>query len=330
MAVKEPLVSIGIPVYNGEQTIERTIASLLLQDYPNIEIIISDNGSTDSTPRIVEKIAKHNPKVRYFRSDKNFGLVWNFNRVFTLSTGEYFMWAAHDDDHASNFVSRCLDEIRKEPTAALCAPNTVATWGIENSKIWGSTLNGFKDRRDPKSRYQKTLRDFPAVALYGLYRSSYVKKTRLMPKVVGGDLLFIQNLSMYGDIIGVNESLFTYNQGEKWNSTEQDYYVFLGKGPKPRLYSPFLFVFYWQIRIILSATLGKCLKVQLLFTLIRFQTMRISQKIALKSIRLLVPRSRKNTLAKYFYWKYLHNSNIEVLDQIKFEERIVKPTIKLK
>jgi glycosyltransferase involved in cell wall biosynthesis len=294
-----------------------------------VEIIISDNGSTDSTPRIVEKMANENPKIRYFRSDQNHGLVWNFNRVFRLSTGEYFMWASHDDEHADNYISRCLLEIKKEPTAALCAPNTIATWGIEKSKIWKSSLDGFENRRNPRTRYHETLRNFPAVALYGLYRSSYVNKTKLIPRVVGGDLLFIQNLSIYGDIIGFNEPLFFYHQREKWNSTNQDYYVFMGKRTKPRWYSPFLLCFYWQIKLVIHASVSRKLKSQLLLVLIAFKGKQFIQKIGLKMLKFLIPGTKKISLAKAFYWRYLHSENIEVLDHAKFEERIIKPTLKL-
>lgn len=329
MTAKEPLVSIGLPVYNGEKTIEKTIASLLLQDYANIEIIISDNGSTDSTPIILENIAKENPKVLHFRAEQNNGLVWNFNHVFSLSKGDYFMWASHDDEHASNYVSRCLEEIIKEPTAALCAPNTIATWGIEKSKIWESTLGGFEDRRDPKTRYRETLRNFPAVALYGLYRSSFVKKTKLIPPVVGGDLLFIQNLSIYGDFVSFKEPLFIYHQRDRWNSIDQDYFVFLGKGTKPRWYSPFLVSFYWQIKSIVLTSVSAKLKSQLLLILIGFKTRQFSQKIGLKLIMFLVPGRRKISFAKSFYWRYLHSKNIEVLDSAKFEQRIINPTLRL-
>ena len=329
MKSKEVLVSIGLPVYNGEGTIEKTIKSLLLQDYSNFEIVISDNGSTDATPRIVQELAQQYPNVAYYRSDQNHGLVWNFNRVFELSRGEYFMWASHDDEHTSNYISRCLEELKKYPEAALCAPRTVATWGNEKSNIWVSKLNKFEDTKEPVSRYLETLRNFPAVALYGLYRSSYIKRTKLIPKVIGGDLLFIQNLSMYGDIIGLDEILFIYHQREKWNSVDQDYFVFLGKRPKPRWYSPFLFTYFCQVKIIFTASLAISLKTKLLFTLIRFQSMKIVQKVLLKLIKLLVPGANKVNLARSFYWRYLHSSSIEVLDGVKFEERIVKPTLQL-
>jgi len=329
MSSQQPLISIGIPVFNGEDSIERTIRSLLLQDYTNIELIVSDNGSTDSTSRIVESLAQQYPTISFYKSNKNRGLIWNFNRVFELSKGEYFMWASHDDEHASNFVSRCIDEIQKRPSAALCAPNTLATWGKDHSSIWISSLNSFVDKTETKSRYLETLKNFPAVALYGIYRSSYMKKTNLLPKVIGGDLLFIQNLSVYGDIIGFNEVLFTYNQREIWQNVTQDYQVFLGNGLMPRCYSPFLVTSYWQIKLLLNASLEVGTKIQLLWILFGYQWSRFLQKVTLKMIKFLAPQSKKRALANFMYWKFLHGPNIKVLDTEKFEERIIKPIVNM-
>ena len=329
MMSQQPLVSIGLPVYNGEAIIEKTIRSLLQQDYTNFEIVISDNGSTDATPWIVDRFAQQNPKIAFYRSNENHGLIWNFNRVFDLSNGEYFMWASHDDEHASNYISRCLHEIQKRPSAALCAPSTVATWGKDKSKIWVSNLGSFIDKTEPKTRYLETLKNFPAVALYGIYRSSFVKKTSLLPKVIGGDLLFIQNLSMYGDIIGFNEILFTYRQRENWHTVSQNYRVYFGKGPKPRWYSPFLVTSFWQIKLVLKASLKVNIKFQLFLSLISYQCRRFFQKVGLKSIKYFVPASKKPIFAKFMYWKYLHSPNINVLDMEKFEERIIKPTLNL-
>jgi glycosyltransferase involved in cell wall biosynthesis len=329
MAPQQPLVSIGLPVYNGEATIEKTIKSLLLQDYINFEIIVSDNGSTDSTPWIVERLAQKSPKITFHRSNYNRGAIWNFNRVFELSNGEYFMWASHDDERANNYISRCLHEIQKRPTAALCAPNTVATWGKDHSGIWVSELGSFTYKTEPKTRYLETLKNFPAVALYGIYRSTFVKKTNLLPQVMGADLLFIQNLAMYGDIIGFNEILFTYHQREKWNTVDQDYRVFFGKEPKPRWYWPFFVYSYWQVKLVLKATLRFPLKCQLILCLFGYQARQLLQKIGLKLIRHLVPNAFRQTFATLVYWKYLHSPNIQVLDSEKFEERIIKPTLRL-
>ena len=181
----------------------------------------------------------------------------------------------------------------------------------------------------PKTRYLETLKNFPAVALFGIYRSSFVKKTTLLPKVIGGDLLFVQNLSMYGDIIGFNEILFTYRQREKWNKVSQDYRVFLGKGPKPRWYSPFFVTSCWQIKLLFKASLRIPTKCQLILSLIGHQARTLLLKIGLKLIKHLIPNAIKPTFAKFMYWKYLHSPNIKVLNTEKFEERVVKPTLGL-
>jgi glycosyltransferase involved in cell wall biosynthesis len=328
-SIHQPLVSIGIPVYNGEASIERTIRSLLSQDYKNLELIISDNGSTDSTPSIVEMLAQKYPSISFFRSDQNQGLIWNFNRVFELSKGEYFMWASHDDAHSENYVSRCLQELQIRPSAALCAPSTVATLGKNRSEVWVSHLGSFLDKTELKSRYSETLKNFPAVALYGLYRSSFVRKTCLLPKVMGGDLLFIQNLSIYGELIGFDEILFTYHQRDVWNTVSQDYCVFFGDQSKPKWYLPFAVTSYWQIKLVFRASISNKNKLQLLSTLFAYQSKSFLQKIGLKLIRYLVPEPKKTIIGGHVYWRYLHNPNLRVLNMEKFEERIVKPTLNL-
>ena len=101
---KSPLVSIGLPVFNGEKSLAQALDALLDQDYSNLEIIISDNGSTDRTSEICEEFLKKDTRIKYYRSSENLGSNWNFNRVFDLSSGKYFMWAAHDDMRELSFV----------------------------------------------------------------------------------------------------------------------------------------------------------------------------------------------------------------------------------
>jgi glycosyltransferase involved in cell wall biosynthesis len=91
---KEPLVSIGMPVYNGENFLRLALSSLLAQDYPHFELIISDNASDDGTEEICREYQAHDRRIRYLRHRENRGSPWNFAFV---ARGDYFMWAAHDD-----------------------------------------------------------------------------------------------------------------------------------------------------------------------------------------------------------------------------------------
>lgn len=60
------------------------------------------------------------PRLRYYRAPTNLGAVWNFNRVFELASGEYFMWAAFDDLRAPRYVSACVAKLESNPEAVLC------------------------------------------------------------------------------------------------------------------------------------------------------------------------------------------------------------------
>ena len=112
-----PLVSIGLPVYNGERYLEQSLRSLLAQTFADFEIIVGDNGSTDRTPQIVASLAAQDSRVRYVRNCKNRGLVFNFNRVFELSQGHYFRWHAYDDFCKPRFLEQCVAALQEDEEA---------------------------------------------------------------------------------------------------------------------------------------------------------------------------------------------------------------------
>ena len=114
-----PRVSIGMPVFNGEAFVSQAIQSLLEQTYVDFELIISDNASTDSTERICRKYALQDSRIRYVRNSENVGLESNFQRVFDLSQGEFFMWAAHDDLWEPEFIEELVELLERSPDAAL-------------------------------------------------------------------------------------------------------------------------------------------------------------------------------------------------------------------
>ncbi len=94
---KLPLVSIGMPVFNGEFYLETALQSLLCQTHKNFELIISDNCSTDSTFEICQRAIPKDKRIRVFRQSRNMGPLWNFEFVLRQAQGKYFMWATHDD-----------------------------------------------------------------------------------------------------------------------------------------------------------------------------------------------------------------------------------------
>ena len=90
-------VSIGIPVYNGENFIREALRSLIAQTFSDFEVVISDNCSTDRTQAICREYALLDSRFSYFRHEYNVGAFNNFKFVLESSRGKYFMWLACDD-----------------------------------------------------------------------------------------------------------------------------------------------------------------------------------------------------------------------------------------
>ncbi len=321
----DPKVSIGIPVFNGAKTLAKTIEAAINQDYKNLEIIISDNCSTDETQSIAEEFQKKDSRIRYIRQEINHGMTANFSKVFERSTGEFFMWAAHDDQHEPTFISRCLPLLLNNPEAGLCVPKTQAYFRGEVT--WVSSMNSFNGIDSRTRLYKETLKHFPAVGMYGLYRSSKVAKTNLWRNFTGGDLVFVQDLTLHGNVIICEEILFSYFEREKWNTLEQDYANIHGDSKIPWCYSPFLIVLEKQISTIFHSENSPISKLVFLGVLLRFQSGQVAIKTSLKLLKILTPVKFKQQLAVKFYWKFIHNPNIEVKNMLAFLERNVLPML---
>ena len=106
---EQPLVSIGLPVFNGEDFLENALDSILSQTYRNIEVIVCDNASTDRTESIIASYAQNDERIKYSRHDENLGAALNYNSTFELSKGKYFKWAAHDDVMHENYIEQCVN-----------------------------------------------------------------------------------------------------------------------------------------------------------------------------------------------------------------------------
>ena len=102
-----PLVSIIIPVFNGENYIKKAIDSALDQTYDNIEIIVVNDGSTDKTEQIVKSYGN---RVKYFRKE-NHGVASAINYGIKQMNGEYFSWLSHDDKYINNKVEKQVNRL---------------------------------------------------------------------------------------------------------------------------------------------------------------------------------------------------------------------------
>jgi len=103
-----PLVSICIPTYNSARFLKECLVSIVNQTYPNKEIIISDNASTDETEEIVkEYIEKY--KIKYYKNEKNIGAEANFTRCIELANGEFIAIYHSDDIYDKEIIARQIE-----------------------------------------------------------------------------------------------------------------------------------------------------------------------------------------------------------------------------
>ena len=206
--MKNPRVTIGIPVFNGERYLAQAIESILNQTYTDFELIISDNASTDDTQEICEKYAAADERIRYYRNDQNLGAAPNFNRLFDLARGEYFQWLAHDDLLAPDFLRQCVEILDADPSSILCFSwvNLVDERGQQNSTC---ELQLRIDDPRPQVRFRDILLEWHnSFYVFGLLRSAALRKTKLILPLAHGDTILIARLGLLGPFRQIPEHLF--------------------------------------------------------------------------------------------------------------------------
>ena len=129
------LVSVVIPVYNSEKFLEECLDSILTQTYQNIEIIAVDDGSTDSSPDILER---YSDKINII-SQKNQGLASALNLGISKMKGDWFKWFSPDDVMHSNTIKTLIDEAKNHSDNIILYSN----WNIIDDT--GNTLREFHE-----------------------------------------------------------------------------------------------------------------------------------------------------------------------------------------
>lgn len=113
----KPLVSIILPVYNGEQYLKKSINSVISQTYQNWELLIMDDCSTDSSPDIAKEYCKKESRIHYFRNENNLRLPGNLNRGFSLAKGDYLTWTSDDNMYRPTAIEKLLQALQAHPGA---------------------------------------------------------------------------------------------------------------------------------------------------------------------------------------------------------------------
>lgn len=176
-----PLVTVGIATYNGEETIRRALVSLERQTYGVVEVLISDDGSTDSTADICAEFVARNPNWHFLRHPGTPGMLGNYRYLLAQAKGDYFTLLDQDDRREPEFLTEAVQALGQ-------TPNRVG-WVSAISVVWGG-IGGSSDLQQmhidfapaglsssrPVVRLGTLLRRYVDIWMYGVYRTSAMRQ----------------------------------------------------------------------------------------------------------------------------------------------------------
>lgn len=191
-----PAVSVGMPVYNGEATLQAAIECVLNQTFTDFELIISDNASTDETEDICRRYASLDSRIRYVRQSVNFGAVKNFNFVLDQAVAEYFMWATSDDVKSVDFLEINYSFLKSnlDYVASTC-PTRFEGKAFDSRRMGDASLEG-----DLSERYVQYFNAWHANGRFcSLMRTSALKSaTYLESDFFGSDWAAMLSIITFG------------------------------------------------------------------------------------------------------------------------------------
>lgn len=198
-----PLVSIGMPVYNGATTLEQAIESILTQTFHDFELIISDNASSDSTEEICRRYVAADPRVSYVRQPQNIGAENNFLFVMESASAPFFMWAAADDVRCPEYVEKNYEFlVIREDFVASTMPTRFAGGVFDPNKMGDRSL----DNESPAKRVVDFFSGWHANGLfYSLFRINVLRSCPwLGASFLGADWVIVLYLATRGKLNRLN------------------------------------------------------------------------------------------------------------------------------
>jgi len=189
-------VSVGLPTYNRAGYLRKAIESVLAQDYPEIQLIVSDNASTDDTAAVCRPF-HDGGRLVYVRQERNVGPVENYSAVLRRADGEFFMWLGDDDEVSENYVSSCVSILMEDAQVSLATGLAVHHRDglVEFREAPLELVEPDAARR--VARYYRRLHGNSV--FYGLMRRETAMREPLQD-VIGCDALFVARLAFTGKL----------------------------------------------------------------------------------------------------------------------------------
>jgi glycosyltransferase involved in cell wall biosynthesis len=253
-----PRLSVGLPVYNGENYLAESLEALLGQSYGDFELIISDNASTDGTADICRHYQEQDSRIRYFRQPHNIGGAPNHNYLVSEARGELFKWASHDDLYARDLLKLCVDALDEFPHVVLAHSWTAMIDGAcAVSKAIEYTLATAAP--SAPERFRSMLYETGGDDDGGVIRTSVLRRTRLLGSYHHSDRTLVAELALHGPFYQVPDWLYFRRdhpeRAERAFVTVQTWCANLDprranarRNPAARLYAEYVWGFVTAIR----------------------------------------------------------------------------------
>jgi glycosyltransferase involved in cell wall biosynthesis len=204
-----PRVSIGLPVYNGENYLEAAVEAVLAQTFADFELIIADDASTDRTAEICRDYAARDGRIRYVRNDRNRGAAPNYNNLAGLARGQYFKWLAHDDVITPDYLAKGVDALDRTPDAVVAHTQIrVIDKDANELTVYDNALPLTTHARQSERFAGVVLDRYAHHAFFGLIRTEPLRKTPLHRSYAGGDRALVTFLALLGPFVHIPEPLY--------------------------------------------------------------------------------------------------------------------------
>ncbi|HEX2525698.1 MAG TPA: glycosyltransferase, partial [Geminicoccus sp.] len=196
--------------------VQEAIQSVQAQTMTDLELVISDNASTDRTGMICQDLAAADPRIRYFRNERNLGAGANYNIAFAKSRGTYFKWLAHDDRIKPGYLAATVAALDAAPDAVLC--NTVVDYIGSQGQHIGLYDSGLSaaDHPRPSHRFATMiLMSHSCVDFFGVCRRDALVDSMLHGPFHGADRAFLAQMALRGRLLQVKTPLVEMREHEQ-------------------------------------------------------------------------------------------------------------------
>jgi hypothetical protein len=199
MSEVAPPVTVAMPVYNGEDYIDRALRALQAQEFADFELIIRDNASTDRTEEIAREFAASDPRIRYVRNPENIGGARNSNALLDDAQAPLIIWAYHDDEAHPKLLSDSVEKLADAGSRAVLAYPRVVLIDPEG-RIVGRHDDADLDLRDPEphARLARVLGRRIGQIQFGLMRTDAVRESGGVCVSTGGEFILPAAMALRG------------------------------------------------------------------------------------------------------------------------------------